>query len=299
MNFTRHLARAGIAAVWLLIGGALVAAAADPNAIRVDSVVVTLIEQAEVSSREPGLLASMNVREGQAVEEGALLAKLDDSEAVLARKKVALELDIAKKQAASDVKIRYAKKSYEVAASEEKRALEAVEKFRRSVSQSELDQLRLAKEKAELEVEQATEDQEVSRLTVRSKENEVETASNNIERRRVLAPLSGVVVQIKRRRGEWVQLGDPILRILRTDHLRAEAFLNSRDVTGDLVGRTVTLVVDLPGAPKSSFPGKLTFVSPEVNPVNGQFRVWAEIENSQQRLRAGLQGSMMIAPSGG
>lgn len=259
---------------------------------------VMLIEQVDVSAREAGAIANIEVHEGQLVEEGALLARLEDTEAVLARNKAVLELDIAKKQAVSDVKIRYAKKALEVAAAEEKRALESIEKFSRSVSQSELDQLRLAKEKSALEIEQAEEDRDVNQLTAKLKENAVETAINDIERRQIKAPISGVVVQIKHHKGESVQAADPIFRILRTDRLRAEAFLDSHAVGGDLVGRPVTLLVDLPGAPKTAFTGKVTFVSPEVNPVNGQFRVWAEIENPQQRLRAGLQGTMLIGAAG-
>jgi RND family efflux transporter MFP subunit len=266
--------------------------------LRVDSVVVTLIEQVEVSARDAGALAAVEVQEGQRVREGQLLARLEDTEAKLVRNKARFEFDIAKKQAASDVKIRYAKTSLEVATTEERRGLESVGKFSKSVSQSELDQLRLAKEKAALEFEQAGEDQEIARLTARLKENEVETGTFNVERRQIVSPIAGVVVQIKRHKGEWVQLGESIVRIVRVDHLRAEAFLNSHDVGGELAGRPVSLVVDLPGAPKSEFPGKIVFISPEVNPVNGQFRVWAEIENRDQLLRPGLQGSMVILPAG-
>ncbi|HEV2969123.1 MAG TPA: efflux RND transporter periplasmic adaptor subunit [Pirellulales bacterium] len=285
-------------AVFVLLVLFVRASGAEQNggAIHVDSVVVTLIEQVEVSSREAGPLANVAVQEGQSVTEGTLLARLEDTEAVLARNKAQFEFEIAKKQADSDVKLRYAKKSLEVATTEEQRGLESVGKFSKSVSQSELDQLRLAKEKAALEYEQAQEDQEVAALTAKQKQNEVDTATFNIERRRVVAPISGVVVQIKRRRGEWVQPGDSIVRILRMDRLRAEAFLSSRETGGDLVGRPVSLVVDLPGAPRTEFHGKVAFVSPEVNPVNGQFRVWAEIENRDQLLRPGLQGSMTILP---
>jgi RND family efflux transporter MFP subunit len=272
-------------------------AAPAADGIHVDSVVVTLIEQVEVSAREPGPLVALEVHEGQLVSEATLLARLDDTEAVLARNKAQFELDIAKKQATSDVKARYAKKSLDVAAAEEQRGLESVGKFSKSVSQSELDQLRLSKERAALELEQAKEEQQIAALTAKLKENEVATATVNIERRRVVAPLSGVVVQIKRHKGEWVQPGDSIVRILRIDRLRAEAFLNSREVGGDLVGRPVTLSVDLPGASHTEFRGKIVFVSPEVNPVNGQFRVWAEVENRDQLLRPGLQGSMVILPA--
>jgi macrolide-specific efflux system membrane fusion protein len=265
--------------------------------IHVDSVVVTLIEQVEVPARDAGALAAVEVQEGQQVREGQLLARLEDTEAKLARNKAQFEYDIAKKQAASDIKARYAKTALEVATTEERRGLESVGKFSKSVSQSELDQLRLAKEKAALELEQAGEDQEIARLTARQKENEVQSASYNVERRQIVSPIAGVVVQVKRHKGEWVQLGETIIRVVRMDRLRAEAFLNARDVSGDLAGRPVSLVVDIPGAPKTEFTGKITFISPEVNPVNGQFRVWAEIENRDQLLRPGLQGSMTILPA--
>jgi RND family efflux transporter MFP subunit len=282
----------------LVVAGSAQGVSPGDARLRVDSVVITLIEQVEVSARDAGALAAVEVQEGQRVREGQLLARLEDTEAKLVRNKAQFEFDIAKKQAASDVKLRYAKTSLEVATTEERRGLESVGKFSKSVSQSELDQLRLAKEKAALEFEQAGEDQEIARLTARLKENEVQTGTFNVERRQIVSPIAGVVVQIKRHKGEWVQLGESIVRIVRVDRLRAEAFLSSRDVGGDLAGRPVSLIVDLPGAPKSEFPGKIVFISPEVNPVNGQFRVWAEIENRDQLLRPGLQGSMVILPAG-
>jgi RND family efflux transporter MFP subunit len=290
--------RIGLLIALLIVANPAKGVSPGDGRLHVDSVVVTLIEQVEVSARDAGALAAVEVQEGQRVREGQLLARLEDTEAKLIRNKAQFEFDIAKKQAASDVKLRYAKTSLEVATTEERRGLESVGKFSKSVSQSELDQLRLAKEKAALEYEQAGEDQEIARLTARLKENEVETGTFNVERRQIVSPIAGVVVQIKRHKGEWVQLGESIVRIVRVDHLRAEAFLNSHDVSGDLAGRPVSLVVDLPGAPKSEFPGKIVFISPEVNPVNGQFRVWAEIENRDQLLRPGLQGSMVILPAG-
>ncbi len=213
---------------------------------------------------------------------------------MLALNKAKLEREIAVKQADDDVKLRFAKKTLDVATAEEARAIESAEKFRKSVSQTELDELRLTKQKAALEVEAAAEDQEILRLTAKLKENAVETATNNVAHRRILAPLGGVVVEIKRQRGEWVQPGDVVVRVLRLDRLRAEAFINAHEIGGDLVGRPVTLTVDLPGAARSQFHGKIVFVNPESNPVNGQSRVWAEIENPQQILRPGLSGSMTI-----
>ena len=60
------------------------------------------------------------------------------------------------------------------------------------------------------------------------------------------------------------------------------------------MGRRAVLAVDLPGKPGTEFDGEVVFVSPEVNPVNGQVRVWAEVVNRDNRLRPGLQGTLTI-----
>ena len=281
------------------LSASLPSSAAPPSdgRLHVDSVVVTLIDQVDLAAREAGALEQIAVREGQTVENGAMLARLDDTDAVLGLNKAKLEREIAVKQADDDVKLRFAKKALEVATAEERRAIESAQKFSKSVSQTELDELRLTKEKAGLEVEAAKEDQEIARLTAKLKENAVETAVNNVAHRRIISPLGGMVVQIKRQRGEWVQPGDVVVRVLRLDRLRAEAFVNAHEIGGDLVGRPVSLTVDLPGAARSLFHGKIVFVNPESNPVNGQSRVWAEIDNPQQILRPGLSGSMTIEPA--
>ena len=72
--------------------------------------------------------------------------------------------------------------------------------------------MRLTKQKAALEIEAASQDREIARLTAKLKENAVETAINNVAHRRIIAPLGGMVVQIKRQRGEWVQPGDVVVR---------------------------------------------------------------------------------------
>jgi macrolide-specific efflux system membrane fusion protein len=290
----RFFALAILAAALAVLPEFVVRGAPPGSPLHVDSVVVTLIDQVDLAAREAGALEQIAVHEGQTVENGALLARLDDSDAVLSLNKAKLEREIAAKQAGDDVKLRFAKKALEVATAEEQRAIESAQKFSKSVSQTELDELRLTKQKAALEVEAAVEDQDIARLTAKLKENAVETAMNNVAHRHIVSPLGGMVVQIKRQRGEWVQLGEAVVRVVRLDRLRAEAFINAHEIGGDLVGRPVTLSVDLPGAARSQFHGKIVFVNPESNPVNGQSRVWAEIENPQQILRPGLSGSMTI-----
>src|SRR3989442_13461982 len=96
-------------------------AAADP--VKLDSVLLTLIEQVEVPAREAGELSAPHVREGQLVKEGTLLAQGDDREAQLATRKAQFERDIAAKEANNHVRVRFQKKSREVAEGELPRGL--------------------------------------------------------------------------------------------------------------------------------------------------------------------------------
>jgi RND family efflux transporter MFP subunit len=284
-------------AMGLVLTAAAPAGESPPQPVHLEAALITLIEQADVAAREAGQLAGISAREGQLVAAGELLAQIDDIEAQLARQRAQVELEIAAKDAANEVKVRFAAKNLEVARAELRRAVESVERYAKSVSESELDQLRLTAERAALELEQARHLQEVAQLAVQQKQTELEFARRAVERCQVVAPLSGMVVQVKKRRGEWVEPGETVVRIVRIDLLRVEGFVHVADLPGDWAGRAVTLQVDLPGQGPSRFDGELVFVSPEVNPVNGQVRVWAEVNNRGLVLRPGLQGRLTIHPA--
>lgn len=277
----------------LTLAAALGADAADAT-IEVDHALVTLIEQAEVPAREAGVLTAVKAREGQLVGSGDELALMDDTQPRLAKKRATIELDIARLEAENDVNVRFAQKSTEVARAELRRASESIEKYNRSVSATELDRLRLEAERAVLQVEQSEQEHKTAHLTEQLKQNEVDFATWSIDRLRIKAPIAGVVVEVKQHPGEWVEPGETVFRILRIDRLRVEAFVDVNQIVGVLDGRAATLRVDLPGRPATEFAGKIVFVSPEVDPVNGQVRVWAEVENRGLSLRPGLHGTLQI-----
>jgi macrolide-specific efflux system membrane fusion protein len=259
------------------------------------AVQITPHEQAEVPARDAGVLVNFAVREGQVVSVNDVLGQLDDTEAQLAVKRSQLERDIAVNLARNDIRVRFAKKSAEVAQAEVKRANESIEKFPKSVSATEVDRLRLTAERAAMEIEQAQLDQSSAQLTAQLKENELQLAKRLAARRRIVAPLAGVVVQVHRKHGEWVEPGQPIVRLLRVDRLRASGFVDAKRAHTLKPGTPVTVSVDLPGLRETSFAGQLVFVSPEVDPVNGQVRFWAEIQNRDATLRSGLQGMLTVA----
>lgn len=261
-------------------------------------VLVNVLDQVEVSPREPGVLMAIEAHEGQQFKQGEMLAQIDDTQERYLRAKANLELEIAAKQAASELGVLTAQKTMEVAQALYERARDAEAKFANSIPQSELERLRLEADKSDLAVRQATHDQEIARLGYKLKKTEFEFASQRVERRKIVAPFDGMVVEVKGRRGEWVQPGDKVIRLIRLDRLRVEGFLNARTARRELEGSPVRLSVEVPGGPTSQFKGKLVFVSPEVDPVNDQVRVFAEIENPDLTLRPGLRGTLIIGRSG-
>jgi macrolide-specific efflux system membrane fusion protein len=260
------------------------------------SVLINLLEQAEVPAREAGVLVVVDAREGTRVAEGAVVARIDDTEAQFLRQRAKFEMEVAGKNAANQLPILTAEKTRDVAEAIFKRTNEAAQKYRNTISQTELDRLRLDAEKGELAVRQAKHELEVAQVTSQLKQNEFDFATRSIERRRIVAPLTGVVVEVFRRRGEWVEPGQKVLRIVRLDRLRAEGFMNARQARSDLSGRSVTVTVDPAENLLKPFNGKIVFVSPEVDPVNGQVRVLAEVDNPDGVLRPGLRATMTIGP---
>lgn len=260
---------------------------------------VTAWEEVKVPAQEAGVLVTLEAREGLYVTAGQELARIDDAQARLEAKQAMYDQTVAKKQAENDINVRFAHKSCEVAKSEWTQAQMANREVKGSITATEMRRLLLASEKAELQIEQAERDMEVAVATMEAKGVALELANMKIERRTIRSPLSGLIVELFHHKGEWVNPGDPLLRILRMDRLRVQGFLNVRDFGPEVAGALVTVQVAMPGGRIESFPGKIVYVSPEVEPVTGDFRVWAEVENRKLTLRPGVSATMVIHLRGG
>lgn len=273
--------------------------------LTVESVVLRPLRAAEVPARQTGLLRELVIREGEQVAEGQLLASLDAREMEHTIRQAELEHELASEKATNRVQLRYAEKALEVARAELGRSNESIENFAKSISQSQLDVERLTVEKLVLEIEQARHELSIERFGMKLKQNALEAARLRLAQHHLRAPFAGTVALVRGRVGEWVEVGSPVLRLVAVDRLRAEGFLPEVALTADdgtnrqLVGSKVRLIVELPHGSASEFPGILRFVSPEMDPVTRQVRVWAEVENGDRRLRPGQRGRLVIESGGG
>jgi macrolide-specific efflux system membrane fusion protein len=268
--------------------------AAEP--LRIDSVVLRPMVEAEVPARQTGVLAKIDVDEGGLVKEGDLLAALDDRAAKLALQKADLERQQAAAKASNDLRVQYADKALEVARAEMKRSSESNAQFAKSISQSQLDVERLTVDKLQLERRQAEQDQTLDRFDLQLKENALQSAKLDVELHAVRAPFTGVVALVRGRIGEWVQPGTPVLRLVAVERLRAEGFAPAEAVNSSMLGAAVRFSLSTkPDSHEAGyFEGPLRFISPEIDPVSKQVRVWAEIDNRELKLRPGQQGQLLF-----
>ncbi|QDS87799.1 putative efflux pump membrane fusion protein [Rosistilla ulvae] len=263
--------------------------------IVVEDAAVKLIRHVRLPANEPGVLTEFLVKEGDIVEQDQLLAKSDDRLAALDKHIADLEFQVATEKSENDVDERYAEKSLAVAQSEWQLSAEAAQRVATSISATELSKLKLVVEQAKLAREQAQRDLRIAKLTKQVKQRAVESAQQKVELRLTRAPFKGMIVELMTQANEWVDPGQPILRIVQLDRLRVEVNLDGKRYGPELKGRPVKLKVALPpGDREVEFDGEVTFVSPELQPVTGQVRVWAEVINRDLLLRPGSRGTLTI-----
>jgi membrane fusion protein, multidrug efflux system len=268
------------------IGGADKATAARGKPIEVARCTIELLDEVTLAFDRPGIVAFVKPREGDTVREGELLAGLKDEVAQAT-------LAIAALEAESDVDIRYAAKAGEVAATEHKKVLEANEIRAKTFPEVEVLRLKLAAEKTVLEKESAQHRQAINKL----KRNE---AQAQLETFVIKAPFDGVVTLVHRSKGEAVKQGDQVLELASTDRVRVEGHVDIRDIWNVKPGAEVQVRLDIPDSEhdveKQTFTGRLVFIDVKTEPVSEGVRIWAEVPNPNNILRAGLRAKMTIYP---
>jgi multidrug efflux pump subunit AcrA (membrane-fusion protein) len=259
---------------------------------------VLLINDVDVPAEAPGRLLEMNVTEGGRIEKGMLAAQIDDREPLLQKVAAQLERDAAHARANDDIEVRYSIKAFEVAEAELNRSLEINRRNAGSIPAAEIKRQQLERTRAELQIDRSRLDLKVAEMTANVQNAAVQAADDAILRRRILVPFNGQVLQIYRQTGEWVAVGEPVLRVVRLDRLRVDGFIDGLELNvAEIANRPVTVEVELARGRKEQFRGQVVFVNPLVQ-AGARYRVRAEVENrvedEQWLLNPGAMAKMVI-----
>jgi RND family efflux transporter MFP subunit len=283
---------AGVAAAGWTDGGRQAIAVSSKSTVSIectDHCKVLLIDEAILTFERPGILGAIDIREGDLVKAGQFLAKLKDDVAKAT-------LAVAEETAASDIDIRYAVAAADIARSEVERMEAANRRTPGAVPELEVDRTRLNAIKTALEVEKAQHTRDVNVL--KKDEAAAQLATYWLE-----APFDGFVSRVHLTKGASVKQGDPVIKLVSTRKMKVEGQVKLRDAALLRPGARVSVELVAPeeaGVESGkAFPGKLVFIDVESTPLSPTVRVWAEVENVDNLLRAGLKAKMTILPSKG
>lgn len=260
---------------------------------------ITAEEDAIIPAEAEGTLINISVKEGDRVAKGTVLATTDDRQALAAVDVAKISLDAAMERANDDIEEKYAVAAAAVAKVDWEKDKEANQRRANSVSEIQVIQKKLVLDRSVLQIEKAEKDQVIAKKEAAVKGGELKAAEIGLARRTAAAPFDGEVQQLYQKQAQWVNPGDPILRLVKFDVLRVETYVGADQYDPvDLAGKPVTVKVRLARDREVKLPGRITHVGQTVRAVKGDYLVRAEIQNQRDGdywlIRPGLLAEMTI-----
>jgi multidrug efflux pump subunit AcrA (membrane-fusion protein) len=290
-------------------------------------------ETSNIAPKVAGKVVNVNIDVGDFVGQGAVIAKIDDSDprrrlaaaeagvkqAVAAVRQAEARLGLGPngKFSASQIPEVQAANANLQQAQAELRQAEANEARYRDLVQSgdaamiTYEQYRTARDTARARVNAAREQLEAAANAARQNNQAIASAEAGVEAARtqvaiarqevadtiVRAPFSGFVTARDVAVGEFVSSADTIATLIRSNPIKIQMQVSEADVPTITVGRGVSVQVD--AYRDRRFAGTVSAINPSVDPTSRSAIVEARIENGDNALRAGMFATARINKEGG
>lgn len=252
-----------------------------------------LIDTVKVAAEDPGIIRSV-VTVGEELSTGQTIAQLNFELYAAQRDAAEKELDAARLESGNDVDQQFARVSSDVSRRVLERSLAANRQYRKAVSLTEIERLRLELKRSELSGEQADRTSKVKTITEELKSDELKIADIRLKNRAISSPIDGVVTEVSGHVGQWVNAGQTIAKVVNTERLRFSGLADRDNLLPNQVADKGTLTVEFQNNVSEDFEVSITFVSPEIDPSSGLYEVHAEVANADQRLFAGMRARLSL-----
>lgn len=240
------------------------------------------LEESRIPAKQAGPLVELRVQVGDSVSTDQVLAKTDDEQLLLAKRAAELERDVAHERADDEIEIEYAIAAHALAETELQNDMAINAQRPGAIRQTEINRKKLAEHRARLQIESSRKEHRIAKKNALIQDAAVEAAERAIRRCEVTSPFDGRVVDIVRQKSEWVDVGQPVMHLVRLDKLRVDGRLDAGQYDAhELEGRRIRVDVRLARGRVESFPGRIVFVNPQVQAGN-KYRVQAEIDNRKE-----------------
>jgi len=275
----------------------------ESRAIPVQECIVHFSEELNVPSTESGLLAEVSVETGDVIQWGDPIARLDDRKLRIQSKAASLRLDSAMQQSTDDLELQYAEKALEEAQVELESSRAIYNDAAGAIPLTTLRRLRLSVERAVLEVARAKKAASLAKIEVDLRAADVSVIDDTLRRCQLQSPLSGVVLQVYRQRGEWVTTGESVARVARLDRLDVNAILSADQLSPQACRDQSVSVrwVDPITKVEHRLRGRVTSVQPQ-RVAGSRYRIQATVANDRTAdgkdwmLHPGTEVRMFVYP---
>lgn len=254
-----------------------------------------IIIKAEVS----GVVKNLNVEESRHVSKNDLLLELDDQEyrlnyenAEATRLKAFSEMLVEQRfadvgndgEGAQSGELNKAKKLFEDARQQYQKGLISREEFER--------RSRLY-ERVLIESGEKKDDVVAAMKGLTQAEISVKKTQLDLEKTKIRAPFSGIIADIQVSPGEHVSVGRELFTLVNISRIQVHARVLESEIGRMQVGREVDLRFS--AYPGKVFKGKVSAISPMVNPEYKTCKIFVDVENPEKELKPGMHAEVEIA----
>lgn len=274
---------------------------------------IEAVSDADLYPKTGGVLCEVFVEEGDRVEAGQPLARLDQQEAQIQLRQAELAL-AESERAVLEAKLAFdeSKKRGELALADADQARRDYERDAKLSESQDSTGLKIVAPKvleaSKLAWDRADSNYQVAKFTIRKAELSVKAAEMNqtkadwslklakvrMDDTTIKAPFHGVVTARYVKLGETATVGTKLFKITDLDHLQTVFYRPQLDLRvlangGQEVEATSDAIALDPQTGKIiTFKGRVMRVSPVVDPLSGSFKVTASLVNRDYLLRPGL-----------
>ena len=121
-----------------------------------------------------------------------------------------------------------------------------------------------SKEIAYLELQKAEQDRKKALAEARLAQTEKRQVQSKIARHTLRSEFDGYVIEVKKHKQEYVQLGEEVLRLARMDRVWVQSVVDTKELNAhELMNKKVTVTINLARDETAQFEGVVKFVGLE------------------------------------
>ena len=217
-----------------------------------------------ISAESTGKIISLSAEEGQTVQMGEILGKIDSTQYCLQRKQLRAQQnailssrpDVQKQLAATDEQI-----------IKFKTELSRVESMLKdgAASRKQLDdvqaQLRIAEGQKEALLSTLTSNTSTINSNAAALGAQIDLLSDNIKKCQITSPINGTIISKYSQKGEFTAVAHPLFKVADLENMYVRAYFTSEQLSSISLGQEVKVIADYGADEQKEYTGKIVWIA--------------------------------------